>query len=152
MTGSKTDSRACARTLLETTVKGLYGIQGEAGAAGDFELADQLNSHCSTLRAWLEDMEGPTEDAHDPLPPTMVRCTPADLGAASTVKRPVRNGRQRKKRPKPGTASFTRQGDEYLVRSGFSKKLKKEYSHRAPRALIDALGYACLVVAQGGKP
>ena len=51
---------------------------------------------------------------------------------------------------KPGDASFAREGEDFLVRSGASKKGKKVYSHRVPSELIEDLCFACMGAGKAG--
>jgi len=130
-----------AANILDQCEQALRQSAGTALAAGDYDTARQII-------AWAEHVAAMAAVARSPhlspaLPAPQSSAPPAAAGASSA--RPAK-GRP----PEDVYPRFLRRGDE-LVKIGWSKKDRKEYSHRAPRPALDAVLATLKRIASDGS-
>ncbi|WP_428938331.1 hypothetical protein [Fontivita pretiosa] len=124
---------AAAVRLLEDCEQGLRRVLAEAGGQGDY---------ASVLRiaAWARAVAALAAEARSAPPPS---ANPAaaldDHGSSGHSASVLSAGAGPRRKPAPGGyPRFFRRGDE-LVKVGWSKKHRQEYTHRAPRSAVDAV-------------
>lgn len=109
----------------ETQVKALIA---EAAMAGDYGTLDRL---VVAAKAIGEALKALGDDSISPTAPTSESTMSVAKSSAEVEKRKPR--KKRKQYPK-----FVRSGND-LVKIGWSKKEKKEYQHKSPRSVLNAL-------------
>lgn len=113
----------------------LRDLAGEALVAADYAAV----RHLTELAEAIAGMRGPlhTADGTAEATPEKDPDSAGDTSSSSAMKVAGRNiatrGKSRKRYPK-----FFRRGDK-LVKVGWSKKGRKEYEHKAPRSVVEAL-------------
>ena len=164
MTGPQPDATERVTTLVKGHISQAFGLLGELGKMGEHGAAVSLYEYAANLRAWLDKVSCLDDSADDRfnwaaaiqsnlaegLNPWTSKESAAPPSTRSTKNPSATN--KRAGRVEPGTAGFTRVGDKYLVRSGFSKKTQSDYHHHAPYDLIVDLARACLACHAAGKP
>src|SRR3990170_3751503 len=128
------DTAKQARQVLSVAEQKLRELVGVAAAAGDYASAEQLMAWARTVG----------ELAQEPTSTDVLTAAPASSPPPSAARRPRRT-------PAKGEyPRFVRRGD-YLVKIGWSKTDRKEYEHKAPRRVIDALADAIARRSNKGK-
>lgn len=143
----------------------LRDLVGQAAAVGEYDAVGQIAEAARTMgaiaRTWrngdlsARPVSGGTaamnaaaqpgasiEPGEAPAPPA---------GPAGTRRRGRRPARQSKRAPARGEyPKFFRRGDQ-LIKIGWSRKGRREYEHKAPRPVVDALAAAISRRAGGGR-
>lgn len=119
-----------ARTLLQRTEAELRKIVSDAATTGDYVSVLQIASWASVLSEIVGKASPQKVDV-------MTQLT--GQPSAGTNVRASRSVRPTSSRNKSIYPQFFRQGDR-LVRVAWSKRDKKEYEHKAPLAVLTALG------------
>lgn len=123
--------------LLRHCEEGLRKLGAEAFAEGDYASVNRIRDAATAVAQLVG--EAPT--ARISVGPTV------SAGAGVSVGSGVgRKGRA----AGDGYPKFFRRGEE-LVKVGWSKKERKEYTHRAPRSAVDATAAAVARVGANGK-
>lgn len=125
------DRAAQAVRHCETQLRTLIA---EASAAGDYDAVDRLTAWARTLRGMQS--SAPVSSVGWAVP-----TTPSEgaTGGSSAGAPPAPRTRHTAKRnAKPDYPRFSRQRND-LVKTGWSKKDKQEYQHRAPWVVVEAL-------------
>ncbi len=124
----------------------LRSLIAEASAAGDYDAVDRLAAWARTLGA-LRSQETPSISSSGTDIPVGALIGPGTLGRFSTRSTaglsdsasPTQKNRTTAKRgAKQDYPRFSRQRND-LVKTGWSKKDKQEYQHRAPWSVVEAL-------------
>lgn len=136
--------------LLQACEQELRRLLAEAAAEGDYASVQRIADWAKALAALgAEAREGEVSSQPSSYgssngagvhPPAMTSSRASDAA-------PVTGRRVRSQDAYP---KFFRRGDE-LVKVGWSKKERKEYSHRAPRKAVDAVAAAVKQVGARGK-
>jgi hypothetical protein len=139
----------CATKLLEDCEKGLRKLVAEAVGDGDYPSVFRITDLAKAVAALAA--EGRSIEAGTP--PSLVSEAVGNGAGNGAVSKSV--GRTAKDSPtarqlKPEYPKFFRRGDE-LVKAGWSKKDGREYSHRAPREVIDVVATAVRQAGAKGR-
>lgn len=122
--------------LLEKCEQGLRGLVAEAADQGDYATVQSIADLGRAVDAMVAESRTTVQrGAHAPV---------ADVKHEKSSKAERRNPSQMEY-PK-----FYRRGNE-LVKVGWSKKDRREYNHRAPRAAVDAVAAVLRHVGAKGK-
>ncbi len=117
----------------------LRGLIAEASAAGDYDAVDQIAAWARTLAAMKPYLPRHT----DSIPPASLD-TRNGFGKDSNEQNNAAPSQISSPHPRRPTAKkatypkFSRQRSE-LIKTGWSKKEKQEYSHRAPWTVVEVL-------------
>ncbi len=149
--------------ILADAERRLRELVGSAAAAGAYDAVQRITDLARTLGTLADEARKPRADERPPPDP---RPAGDDDGGSNgwtqTVRRladgpgvtpPERKAsvRPRKHAPAKGEyPKFSRRGDQ-LVKTGWSKKAREEYEHKAPRRVIDALTAAIARRSGNGK-
>jgi len=125
-----------ATALLEECERGLRKLVSQAADEGDYPAVQRIAGVAKAVSALAA--EGRTLQPADAAAAPWHLQTPASSSPAARKSRP----------PADIYPQFFRRGDE-LVKVGWSKKDRKQYSHRAPRRAVDAVAAALRRI--GGK-
>lgn len=120
-----------ARDALLGCERELRGLVAESASEGDYRSVMSLTALARAV-ADLAARTGDDDGELKPSPPMQERASVPASDRASSAQ---------SKRSKENYPQFFRRGDE-LVKVGWSKRERKEYHHRAPRSVIDAIGGA----------
>jgi hypothetical protein len=123
--------------LLEDCERGLRKLVAETASSGDYANVHKIANLARAVAALAAEGRETPKDAGLPL------LAAAALMPASAVARKSRAAAD-------AYPKFFRRGNE-LVKVGWSKKDRKEYNHRAPRAAVDAAAAAVRQVGAKGK-
>lgn len=134
-----------ARRVLVECEQGLRRLVAEAAKEGDYSAIEQIAGWAKLVGSLAADGEAGTGNI--PAAPEV-----AQPDSAARYIGPVRGSTAgRRGRPAAGEyPKFFRRGDD-LVKVGWSKKGRREYSHRAPRSAVDAVAVAIRRVGAKGK-
>jgi hypothetical protein len=131
-----------AREILETCERELRTLVAESASRGDYPGVMSLTALARAVADLsVRAEEGNAEPRPDALPQR------DSSGVASVI---ASRGATDAKRSKQNYPQFFRKGDE-LVKVGWSKRDRKEYHHRAPRAAVDAIALALKKAGTKGR-
>ena len=128
-------SREKAVEIIRSCEATLRRLLADAAEKGQYDIVLQLNEWARNL-AEMTNAEG----AEAPLPPMRVSAAsePEAKPAAAKKRRKTSKRSAKKDGRKAGYPRFARQKDE-LVKSGWSKREREEYQHRAPFRFVEIL-------------
>lgn len=133
------DSVKRAADVLHQAEANLRGLVSDAAASGDYASVVQIAAWARTVSELVQATPG-----QPPKTPSSAPQTQQTMAKVSTAPR-------RAVRPaEDAYPRFFRHGD-HLIRIAWSKKEKKEYQHKAPRAVIDALTKAMVGIGSDGR-
>jgi hypothetical protein len=132
-----------AREVVLSAEKRLRDLVGVAASEGDYDLAQSVAGWAKLLGEIVAD--SPIGARNSSVGASAIPSKPdADQARRPSPNRPSR-------RPsKKDYPRFFRSGDQ-LVKIGWSKKDRREYAHRAPRSVVDALATAVGQHGSNGK-
>jgi hypothetical protein len=125
--------------LLDECEQGLRGLVAEAAGLGDYGSVQRIADIAKAVSALAA--EGRGEQSSSAPVPQVPSASPRHTGPGSA---------ERRRTPPADYPRFFRRGDE-LVKVGWSKKDRREYNHRAPRAAVDAVAASVRHVGAKGK-
>ena len=120
----------------------LRGLVGEAVQAGRYDDVVWLTQRAKELGEWIESAQVTNEEA------AKRSSAPRHYAAAPAKDRTDPTRARRRSKGRPGYPKFFRVGDD-LIKVGWSKKKRREYTHRAPRRLVNVV--AAEVASAGGN-
>lgn len=131
---------AKAIELLEKCEQGLRGLVAEAAGQGDYAAVQRIADLAKAVGALVAEVR-PDSAAitHTPHPVSV-----------PLPRNPAPAPAERRRAAPTDYPRFFRRGDE-LVKVGWSKKDRREYNHRAPRAAVDAIAAGIRQVGTKGK-
>lgn len=134
--------------VLDTCERGLRDLLAKAAAKGDYSEVIQLTSWAKVIRSLADDAQADRVLVAAPAPGKNV-----DSGAATVTesRRSMKtvSHRATSKRPE-GYPRFFRKGDE-LVKTGWSKRKREEYQHKAPYSVLNLLVRKLTTAGAGGR-
>jgi hypothetical protein len=122
------DAKAC--DSLRRAEREIRGLMVEAATSGAYAEVARLNLVAQRLSEIID--FGGSADALQGKP------GPADASGVASPTSPKRQVKPRKSKGKPGYPRFERHRDQ-LIKIGWSKKDRREYVHKTPRAGVEAV-------------
>jgi hypothetical protein len=132
--------------LLETCEQGLRKLLADAAGTGDYVAVSRIADLAKAVAALAAEGHSaqPTITAASVTPPKIGSARPGGQMGMPTA------GERRSRSSSDTYPKFFRRGDE-LVKVGWSKNDRKEYNHRAPRGVVDAVAAAIKQIGAKGR-